>query len=179
MKSEYKKVVLIGITAIFLFAFVPMAIAQEVPAHVVISELQIDGAGEWMELYNPTDSNINMSSWYWCYFTHGRNWNYSFRRKAFSDCSDDLIIGPHTFYLMRIDGIVSGADWNTTYLGVSNTLSNTAGSVGIFPGNPNDKTAEEAKNGRIMPWDGMALSMLMKLKALLFQVQAKASKENL
>jgi len=39
MNDENKKVILIGITVIALFAFVPMAIAQDVPAHVVISEV--------------------------------------------------------------------------------------------------------------------------------------------
>jgi len=62
MNSENKKVILIGITAIFLFAFVPMTIAQEVPAHVVISEVYPDptvsAKGEFVELYNPTDNDI-------------------------------------------------------------------------------------------------------------------------
>jgi len=83
-------------------------VAHEVPEHVVISEVQIDGAGEWVELYNPTESEINMSGWYWCYFALSNDWNASTNKKAFTACSNDLIIEPHTFYLMRIDGIVSG-----------------------------------------------------------------------
>ena len=38
-------------------------------------------------------------------------------------------------------------DWG--YTGDADTLSNSAGSIAIFPWNPNTKTAEEAKNGRI------------------------------
>jgi len=116
--------------------------------HVVISEIEIVDS-EWIELYNPTGSDIDMSTWYWCYFALGKNWNEPTRKKAFSDWSGDLIIKSHTFYLMRIDGAVAGADWDTGYLGDPNTLSNTAGSVGIFPWDPETKTAEEAKNGRI------------------------------
>ncbi len=59
------KIALVLIAILILAA--PIAIAQEVPAHVVISEVQI-ATNEFVELYNPTNSAINMTGWHWCYF---------------------------------------------------------------------------------------------------------------
>ena len=55
------------LTILVVTALLPIAIAQEVPAHVVISEVQI-ATNEFVELYNPTNSAINMTGWHWCYF---------------------------------------------------------------------------------------------------------------
>jgi hypothetical protein len=64
------------LTILVVTALLPTAIAQEVPAHVVISEVQI-ATNEFVELYNPTNSAIDMTDWHWCYFPSGRNWNDS------------------------------------------------------------------------------------------------------
>ena len=120
------------------------------PDHVVISEVQIDGAGEWVELYNPTSGSIDLSSMpiYLCYYASGKNWN-----KSSNPAADKMqlsgTIPTHGFYLVRIDGTVSDPDYDWGYSAPASTLSNTAGSVGIFPWNPTTKTAEEAKSGRI------------------------------
>jgi len=51
-----------GISIILLaLAFVPVADA-EIANHVVISEINITGDLEWVELYNPTGESINLSS---------------------------------------------------------------------------------------------------------------------
>jgi len=67
MNSENKKVILIGIAVISSFAFIPMAIAQEVPAHVVISGVYPDAMdefnSEWIELYNPTNESVDIGGW--------------------------------------------------------------------------------------------------------------------
>jgi hypothetical protein len=42
----------------------------------VISEVQI-ATNEFVELYNPTNSAIDMTDWHWCYFSSGRDWNNS------------------------------------------------------------------------------------------------------
>ena len=117
--------------------------------HVVISEVCInagDGTGsEWVELYNPTDSPIVMTGWHWCYFSSDRNWNSSYRDKTFLD---GATIPKHGFYLILVNGTVGVTfDWNLGY--GTNQLSDTAGSIGIFPFDPDEKTAVDAKNGRI------------------------------
>ena len=45
----------------------PIAIVEEVPAHVVISAVYPDAvnesASEWIELYNPTEADIDIGGW--------------------------------------------------------------------------------------------------------------------
>ncbi len=134
------KIALVLIAIMILAA--PIAIAQEVPAHVVISEVQI-ATNEFVELYNPTNSAIDMTDWHWCYFPDDRNWNNSYRDKTFPE---GAIIQAHGFYLIGLKSFPEpSSDWqvyNFTQLADS-------GSVGIFPWDPNTKTAEEAKAGNI------------------------------
>ena len=83
MSSNAKeKIVLRDLLLLFIlvaFMALPTAIAQEVPAHVVISEVQI-ATNEFVELYkNPTNSAIDMTDRHWCYFSSGRDWNNSKR----------------------------------------------------------------------------------------------------
>lgn len=117
---------------------------------MVISEVQIDGAGEWVELYNPTSESIDLSSTpiYLCYYASGKNWNES-SKPAAGKMRLSGTIPVHGFYLVRIDGTVSDSDYDWGYVGGPNTLSNSAGAVGIFPWDPATKTAEDAKSGRI------------------------------
>ena len=138
-----------------LTAIMPMVAALCVPVaaasiadHVVISEVEIANA-EWVELYNPTDAAVDMSSWYWCYYESAADWNEPSMQKAFVECSSDLIIEPHTCYLMRIDGYFETNDWDSHYLGKPNTLDNSSGSVAIFPWDPAERTAAEAEASRI------------------------------
>lgn len=134
---------------------VAMATALSVPAaadsiadHVVISEVEIVDA-EWVELYNPTDTAVDMTSWYWCYYDSGKDWNQSSKKRAFEGRADNYVIEPHTCYLMRIDGTVPNNDWDSGYLLEPTTLDNSSGSVAIFPWDPAAKTAAEAAAGRI------------------------------
>jgi hypothetical protein len=136
-----------GIGTIFVLlltlAFVPVVNA-EIADHVVISEVQIADS-EFVELYNPTNSDINMTGWHWCYFSSDRNWNNSWRDKAFPS---GAVIPTHGFYLIVVYGNVSvSPDWNLSYAGPQ--LHNSNGSVGIFPWDPDTKTLEEAEAGRI------------------------------
>ncbi|NQE51976.1 hypothetical protein C5S29_00185, partial [ANME-1 cluster archaeon GoMg3.2] len=136
------KIALVLIAILILAA--PIVIAQEVPAHVVISEVQI-ATNEFVELYNPTNSAIEMTDWHWCYFSPTRNWNDSYRDKTFPG---GAIIPAHGFYLIATtSGDFPTADWNLEY--ATHFLKDTAGSVGIFPWDPDTKTAEEAKAGKI------------------------------
>jgi len=117
--------------------------ADSIADHVVISEVEISDS-EWVELYNPTDSDVDMNGWYWCYYSSGRYWNSPTNRRALSGT-----IKAQRFYLLRIDGTVPNADWDTGYSAPPNTLDNTDGSVGIFPWDPVTKSNETAKSGRI------------------------------
>ena len=118
--------------------------ADSIANHVVISEVQI-ATSEFVELYNPTNNDIVMTGWHWCYFSDGRNWDYPYRDKVFPS---EATISAHGFYLIATtSGDFSTADWNLGYAG--HFLSDTAGSVGIFPWDPDTKTVEEARDGRI------------------------------
>jgi hypothetical protein len=123
--------------------------AASIADHVVISEVELVDS-EWVELYNPTDAAVDMTSWYWCYYESANDWNQPSKQKAFVNCSSDLSIEPHTCYLMRIHGTVGNADWDSHYAGEApNKLNDAAGSVALFPWDPAEKTAEEAAEGRI------------------------------
>ena len=125
-----------------------LAGAASIADHVVISEVEIANE-EWVELYNPTDAAVDMSTWYWCYYESAANWNLSSKKRAFEGRADDFVIEPHTCYLMRIDGTVPNADWESGFGAPANTLDNSSGSVAIFPWDPTLKTAAEAEEGRI------------------------------
>ncbi len=116
--------------------------SASVANHVVISEVQI-ATDEFVELYNPTDSDIDITVWHWCYFSPGRNWNNSYRDKVFPSGST---IAAHGYYLIGLKGYpMPLSDWQPY---TSAQLADD-GSVGIFPWDPDTKTAEEAKAGRI------------------------------
>ena len=58
----------ISLAAIVIVALFSIpVIALEVPHHVVISEVYVNAIdeynSEWIELYNPTDQEINISRW--------------------------------------------------------------------------------------------------------------------
>jgi hypothetical protein len=138
-------------------SFVAMAVAAalgepvmaaSIADHVVISEVELVDS-EWVELYNPTDAAVDMSTWYWCYFNSTTNWNQPTKQESFLKDPDDLVIEAHTCYLMQIDGFIVDEDWESGYGGLPNTLNDAAGSVAIFPWDPTEKTAEEAEEGRI------------------------------
>jgi hypothetical protein len=111
--------------------------------HVVISEFQVADE-EFVELYNPTDTDVNMTSWYFSYFSSNRDWNNSYRNVEFPDTA---IIKPYGFYLIGLYGYpVPISDWQPY---PSKQLSDSNGSIAIFPFNPTTKTVEEAMLGRI------------------------------
>ncbi|MCK4730534.1 MAG: lamin tail domain-containing protein [Candidatus Aenigmarchaeota archaeon] len=127
--------------------------------HLVINEISLGANNfEWVELYNPTDEDINLSEEdiYLVYYTSGRNWNNSYRpagdKKKLSG-----IIPAGRFYLVKIDGngtteepnLVPNPDYDWEYAGDARTLNDNKGSIAIFPFDPDTKTAEEAKTGRI------------------------------
>jgi len=84
-KSAIGKVLAVTFSALLLFSLiVPTAPAQEATDHIVISEVEIKDS-EWVELYNPTDSDVDMSNWYWCYFSSTKtSWSDPHRERIFS-----------------------------------------------------------------------------------------------
>jgi hypothetical protein len=148
LKYTFAMAAIVAMTVSLAALVVPVA-AGSIADHVVISEVELVDS-EWVELYNPTDTAVNMSSWYWCYYESGKDWNQPSRERAFFKASSDLSIDAYRFYLMRIHGTVENADWDSGFAGeVPTTLNDSAGSLAIFPWDPAEKTAAEAEAGRI------------------------------
>jgi hypothetical protein len=121
---------------------------SNVSDHVVISEIQV-GDEEFVELYNPNNIDVNMTDWYFSYFSPNRDWNDPYRKIKFPD---NTTIKSYSFYLIGLNGYpVPISDWQPYS---SNQLSDTNGSIAVFPFDPTTKTTEEAKLGRIdaMGW---------------------------
>lgn len=134
------------LSILFLGSACSIALAQggAVADHVVISEVQVADE-EFIELYNPSNEDTDMTGWHWCYFSSARDWNDPFRDRTFPE---GATIPAHGFYLIATTaGEFPDADWNLDY--ATHFLSNSAGCIGVFPWDPSEKTAEEARDGRI------------------------------
>lgn len=109
---------------------------------ILISGLQI-GENEYVELYNPNNELVDVSDYYFSYFSSSREWNDPYRSKKFPE---DTVIEPNSYYLIALaDNKNIDADWQPYE---SELLSNTNGSIAIFPWNPALKTIDEARLGR-------------------------------
>lgn len=115
--------------------------------HLVISEVQVND-NEFVELYNPTPTDIDLSSWYWSYYSGTKDWNNPWRNQAFPSGS---IIRSHSFYLIGLRGYpTSGGSPNSDWQPYSTgQLANADGAIAIFPWNPTIKTVDEARDGHI------------------------------
>jgi len=117
----------VTITAIFWANF-----AYAETNSVIISEALINGPNgiEFIELYNPTNEAIDMSSWVLNYYSKDRDWNSPYRKKFFPV---DSVLGPNEFFLISIKtGEYSEESaWNLGYS--SYQLNNTDGALVIFP----------------------------------------------
>ncbi len=119
--------------------------------NVVISEIQLDKK-EFLELYNPTNQAIDMSDWYFAYYSANRDWNDPYRVKSFSEAATSTIPA-YGYYLIdlsgdfRINGYII-PDWSVYN---SPFLNNSKGAVGIFSGNPKgkDKSIDQVKKLKI------------------------------
>jgi len=113
------------------------------PKTILITEVQV-ADDEFIELYNYGEQDINLSSWYFSYFSASRDWNDPWRNKEFPD---EATILTGNYYLIGLEGYPTpDADWQ---IYSSSQLSNTAGAVAIFPWDPKTKSAEEAQEGRV------------------------------
>ena len=131
---------------IVLFLILVSATAQMASAetahvanHVVISEVQI-ATDEFVELYNPTNSDIHMTGWHWCYFSSTKtSWGDPYRDQEFPS---GATIHAHGFYLVGLGGYPTPtSDWQPY---TSNFLGSDKGTVGIFNGTPSDSTRIDA-----------------------------------
>jgi parallel beta-helix repeat protein len=99
---EVKIKIVLGLIAIMILA-APIAIAQEVPAHVVISEVypyaDDEYNSEWIELYNPTAENVNITGW-----------TIDTATKPSEATIPDVMIPAHGFYLIADKGFSTGKD---------------------------------------------------------------------
>jgi hypothetical protein len=110
--------------------------------NVVISEAQI-AEEEFIELYNPTESDIDISSWYFSYFSSNRDWNNPYRNKNFSESGTTTIISAKNYFLIGLKGYPKesgnpNSDWQVYE---TELLDNEAGAIGIFSCNPKIATS--------------------------------------
>ena len=125
---------------------------------VIISEVKASGDEEFIELYNPTENDINISDWYFSYFSSKRDWNDPYLNKSFSE-SKNISIPAKDYYLISFgdypdENTDSQVDWKP----YKTNLNNKDGTVGIFSCNPKIATSttttlaeavEQAKNCKI------------------------------
>jgi hypothetical protein len=100
------------LTILAVMALLPIAIAQEVPAHVVISEVFYDESGtdnnEFCELYNPTDSDIDISGW------KLKAFDQTGTLKTTTTFPAGTTITAHKFYLIGEKDPLNSSDWGGT-----------------------------------------------------------------
>jgi len=115
--------------------------------HLIINEIQIK-ENEFIELYNPTDLPIDLASHSFCYFSSNNDWDNPDHHKQFPATAS---ISAGGYYLIGLNGYPEensnpDADWQSYN---SQQLSNSSGSIAIFPFDPITKTASEAQAGAI------------------------------
>ena len=167
---------LILVLAIDVLGRVASAEPDGIAGHVVISEVRV-ADDEFVELYNPTDDNIDMTGWHWCYFSSTKtSWSDPHRDKAFPD---GAMIAPHGFYLIQVYGTISPTpDWSIGY-GTSQ-LGNTAGTVGIFHDAPSDGTKVDAVGwGSVTLKEGTSASAPGSGESIERKAQSTSTKETM
>ncbi|RJS78757.1 hypothetical protein CW713_09080, partial [Methanophagales archaeon] len=109
------KITALGLAVLMILAvmaLLPTAMAQEVPAHVVISEVFYDESGtdnnEFCELYNPTDSDIAISGW------KLKAFDQTGTLKTTTTLPAGTIITAHKFYLIGEKDPLNSGDWGGT-----------------------------------------------------------------
>lgn len=125
----------------------PPPIPPIIRPHLIINEVQIKN-NEFIELYNPTALPISLASYSFCYFSKARDWNNPDHHKEFPEAAS---ISAGGYYLIGLEGYpnIDGnpdADWQPYS---SKQLSNSDGSIAIFPFDPTTKTASESRAGAI------------------------------
>ncbi|MFA6193245.1 MAG: lamin tail domain-containing protein [Parcubacteria group bacterium] len=123
-----------SIAAVFAIAIALFSAANFARAEtnsIIISEVLLNGQDgkEFIELYNSTDTTVDMSGWILNYYSKDRDWISPYRKKFFPANS---VLGPNEFFLISIktgDYSEEGA-WNLGYS--SYQLNNADGAIGVF-----------------------------------------------
>ncbi len=114
--------------------------ASAIAEHVVINEVQL-GANEFIELYNPTSQDIDMTGWYFAYYPNTRRWASPYLCREFPV---GAIIPAQGHYLIGLAGFSGNLyleeDWSPYS---SSRLNDKKGSIAIFPWNPKERSEEE------------------------------------
>lgn len=148
MSTHNRWMMIILVLVLVSAAAVQMVSADSIADHVVISEVMINGVGgeEFVELYNPTNSEVSLKDWEWCYYSSSASWSSPTNHKTFPS---DAFIASHCFYLIVTksgDDVGISEDWNLGY--TATRLSNDKGSVAIFP----DGTYSEGNRVDAVAW---------------------------
>ncbi len=131
---------------ISLFVFIP-AYAH---AQVLINEVRIDG-GEFVELYNPDSTPTSLKNYYFTYYSGTQpDWTKPFRSKLFPDTAT---IQAGSYYLIALGEYTGTLDWQPY---TSSFLSNGAGTVAIWDGDPKQASSEHID---VFGWGSALLSL--------------------
>ncbi len=115
---------------------------------IVINEIQA-GDAEFVELYNQFSSAKSLAGYYFSYYSSSKTaWNDPWRNQKFPDAA---AIPANSYFLIGLKDYLSSAgnpnaDWQPY---TSAQISNTAGTIAIFPFDPSATTSEAAYAGRI------------------------------
>ena len=126
---------------------------------ILINEIQIAN-NEFMELFNPNDSDVDISDWYFSYFSSGREWNNPWRNKKFSEILSTVIIPAQKYFLIGLKEYPTenGNPNSDAQIYPSGLFNNNSGAVGIFSCNPDisaddsvglEKVIEKAKSCKV------------------------------
>ena len=122
---------------------------ESLPENIVINEIQVSNM-EFIELYNPTENDIDVSGWYFSYYSKNRDYNNPYRNKKFPED----IIPSKSFYLIGLKGYseekdLIDADWQVYS---SNLLSNKNGAIAISLGDPENGSSTEDLIVDVVGW---------------------------
>ncbi|MDX1535876.1 MAG: thermonuclease family protein, partial [Candidatus Spechtbacterales bacterium] len=109
----------------------------EIAQHLVINEIQVQDA-EFVELYNPTSKDLDLSTYYFAYYPASRTtWDNPYRLKKFPN---GAAISSGGYYLVGFNGYPESggnpsADWQPYS---SNQLNNSGATIALFDANPEE-----------------------------------------
>jgi len=109
---------------------------KKIPQTVLISEVLASGNKEFVELYNFGEQDIDISNWYFSYFSLEKNWNEPHLNKPFSESENTSILAGE-YYLISL-GDYPDKDENpkVDWKPYEAHLNNDNGSVAIFSCDP-------------------------------------------
>ncbi|MCH7759139.1 DUF2341 domain-containing protein, partial [Patescibacteria group bacterium] len=111
---------------------------------LVISEIQV-ADNEFVELYNPTNSDISLDGWYFAYYSSNQDWSdipnrlKEFPSEEVIEAGSYYLIGVYGFSEQIVDWQVKTNEGQPYQVG---QISNISGSVVIYSSNPTGKLSE-------------------------------------